>query len=56
MGNATAASLGTEAAFAMEATLAPGVTKVNTLVATEGLNYGMGLDAHVPEELGGAGS
>lgn len=36
-GNATAASLGMGAARAMEATQAPGVTKVNTLVAAEGL-------------------
>lgn len=46
------ASLGMEAARAMEATLAPGVTKVNTLVAAEGLlelNYDMGLDACVPK-------
>ena len=35
-GNATVASLGMEAARAMEATLAPDVTKVNTLVAVEG--------------------
>lgn len=44
-----------EAAPAMEATLAPGVTKVNTLIAAEGLldlNYGVGLDACV---LKGAG-
>lgn len=56
-GNATAASLGMEAAHAMEATLAPGATKVNTLVAAEGLlelNYDMGLDdACVPKGAGG---
>lgn len=56
MGNATVASLGMEAAHAMEATLAPGVTKVNSLGAAEGLlklNYDMGLDACVPEGAGG---
>lgn len=37
MGNATAVSLGTEAALAMEATLAPDVTKVNAPLAEEGL-------------------
>lgn len=55
MGNATAASLGMEAAPAMEATLAPDVTKVNTLTAAEGLvelNDGMGLDACVPKGAG----
>lgn len=55
-GNATVASLGMEAARAMEATLAPGVTKVNTLVAAEGLlelSYYMGLDACVPKGAGG---
>lgn len=36
-GNAAAASLGTGAARAMEATRAPGVTKVNTLEPAEGL-------------------
>lgn len=52
-GNATAASLGMEAALAMEATLAPGVTKVNKLVAGEELlkpNYDM--DACVPKAAG----
>lgn len=45
-----------EAARAMEATLAPGVTKVNTLVAADGLlelSYYMGLDACVPKGAGG---
>lgn len=45
-----------EAARAMEDTLAPGATKVNTLVAAEGLlelNYDMGLDACVPKGAGG---
>lgn len=44
-----------EAAPAMEATLAPDVTKVNTLTAAEGLvelNDGMGLDACVPKGAG----
>lgn len=36
-GNATAAWLGMGAARAMQATQAPGVTKVNTLGAAEGL-------------------
>lgn len=50
-------SLGMEAARAMEATLAPGVTKVNTLISAERLlelNYDMGLDACVPEGTWGA--
>lgn len=45
-GNAAAAWLGMGAARAMEATQAPGVTKVNTLVAAEGLGeqpYDVGL-------------
>lgn len=53
MGNATAVSLGRGAAHAMEATQAPGVTKVNTLVAAEGLgeqSYDMGLG--VPKGAG----
>lgn len=36
-GNAAVASLGMGAARAMEATRAPGVTKVNTLGAAQGL-------------------
>lgn len=52
-GNAAAASLGMGAARAMEATQAPGVTKVNTLVAAEGLGdqpYDVGLG--VPKGAG----
>lgn len=52
-GNAAAASLGMGAARAMQATQAPGVTKVNTLGAAQGLGehtYDMGLG--VPKRAG----
>lgn len=53
MGNATAASLGMGAAHAMEATQAPGVTKVNTLVPAEGLGEQTSdMDLGVPKGAG----
>lgn len=59
MGNATVASMGTEAARAMEATLAPDVTKVNILITAKELlelNCDMGLNACVPKAAGGGGA
>lgn len=55
-GNATAASLGMGAARAMEATRAPGVTKVNTLGATEGLGEQPTVWAWVHVSLKGQGT
>lgn len=55
-GNATVASLGMGAARAMEATQAPGVTKVNTLGAAEGLGEQSVIWAWVHVSLKGQGN